>query len=201
MPLWLADKPLVLASQSASRRTLLENAAVPIEVVPAEIDERALESASGTDDPARVAALLAREKALAVSRIRGGRFVLGADQTLALGARRFTKPTDRAAAGEQLRALRGQTHVLHSAAALACDGAIVFEHRETARLTMRPFSDDFLDGYLDAAGDAVTASVGAYQLESVWRSWMFCAARDCSRADCPGLYAGTISGPACSSSA
>jgi septum formation protein len=94
-----------------------------------------------------------------------GRLVLGADQTLALGARRFSKPSDRAAARDQLKALRGQTHELHTAVALARDGAIVFEHREVARLTMRAFSDGFLGSYLDAMAGAVMASVGGYQLE------------------------------------
>jgi septum formation protein len=94
-----------------------------------------------------------------------GRLVLGADQTLALGARRFSKPADRTAASEQFRVLRGQTHALHSAVALARDGKILFEHGETARLTMRAFSDTFLDDYLATVGSAVTASVGGYQLE------------------------------------
>jgi septum formation protein len=91
--------------------------------------------------------------------------VLGADQTLALGERRFSKPADRAAARDQLKGLRGQTHELHTAIALARDGATMFEHREVARLTMRSFSDGFLESYLDAMGAAVTGSVGGYQLE------------------------------------
>jgi septum formation protein len=94
-----------------------------------------------------------------------GRIVLGADQTLALGERRFSKPTDLAAAREQLKLLRGRTHELHTAIALAHDGTILFEHREAARLTMRAFSDAFLDHYLDAVGADVMASVGGYQLE------------------------------------
>lgn len=165
MALWLADTPLVLASQSASRRAILESANIPLDVEPAAIDERAVEARADRADPGDIAALLARAKALAVSAQKPGRLVLGADQTLALGGRRFSKPADRAAARDQLKTLRGNTHELHSALALARDGAIVFEHREAARLTMRPFSDDFLERYLDAAGSAVTASVGAYQVE------------------------------------
>ena len=163
--LWLADAPLVLASQSASRRAILEGAAIPLEVLPADIDERAVEAKSGAADPGAVALLLAREKALAVARQRPGRLVLGADQTLALGNRRFSKPADRMAAREQLMALRGKTHALHSAIAVVRDGRVVFEHCETARLTMRDFSEGFLESYLNAAGSAVTASVGAYQVE------------------------------------
>ena len=165
MPLWLAAQPLVLASKSAIRSAVLRAAGVPIEVQPADIDERAIEQGSAACDPGEVAALLAREKAAAVAACLPGRLVLGADQTLALGERRFSKPADRAAAREQLKALRGQTHELHTAIALVREGTVLFEHREAARLTMRAFSDGFLDDYLDAAGAAVTASVGGYQLE------------------------------------
>jgi septum formation protein len=164
MSLWLADRPLVLASKSESRRALLESAGIPIEVVPADIDERAIEARAGGGAD-HIAALLARAKAAAVAPQMPGRLVLGADQTLALGAELFTKPVNRTAAREQLKSLRGKTHALHSALAVAHDGTVLFEHREEARLTMRPFSDDFLERYLDAAGNAVTASVGAYQVE------------------------------------
>jgi nucleoside triphosphate pyrophosphatase len=167
MPLWLADEPLVLASKSASRHAILRDAGVPVAVEPADIDERAIEQCSTTQDAGGVAALLAREKARTVAVRRPGRLVLGADQTLALGERRFSKPADRAGARRQLAALRGQTHELHSALALARGSSVLFEHREVARLTMRSFSDQFLEAYLDAAGAAVTASVGAYQLEKV----------------------------------
>jgi septum formation protein len=167
MSLWLADKPLVLASKSASRRALLQGTGIPIEVLAADIDERGIEAKANLADPGAVAALLAREKALAVSVQQPGRLVIGADQTLALGQRRFSKPADRAAAREQLKALRGQSHTLHSAVAILRDGKPVFEHCAVARLAMRAFSDGFLESYLDAAGDAVTASVGAYQVEGL----------------------------------
>jgi septum formation protein len=165
MPLWLADQPLVLASKSAIRGAVLRAAGVPIEVHPADVNERAIEQGSAARDPGEVAALLAREKAAAVAVRLSGRVVLGADQTLALGERRFSKPADRAAAREQLKLLRDRTHELHTAIALMREGTVLFEHREAARLTMRAFSDRFLEDYLDAAGPAVTASVGAYQLE------------------------------------
>lgn len=165
MPLWLADQPLVLASKSAIRGAVLRAAGVSIEVHPADVDERGIEQGSAARDPGEVAALLAREKAAAVAARLSGRVVLGADQTLALGERRFSKPADRAAAREQLKSLRSRTHELHTAIALVREGTVLFEHREAARLTMRAFSDRFLEDYLDAAGAAVTASVGAYQLE------------------------------------
>jgi len=167
MPLWLADTPLVLASKSAVRRAVLEKAGIPLAIVPADIDERAIEARADAKLPAEVAVLLAREKARAVAAGLSGRLVLGADQTLGLGVRSFTKPADRPAARAQLLALRGRTHELHSALALVRDGALVFEHQAVARLTMRAFSEPFLDAYLAAAGDAVTASVGCYQVEGI----------------------------------
>jgi septum formation protein len=96
-----------------------------------------------------------------------GRLVLGADQTLAVDRRRFSKPSDRIAARAQLMELRGRTHALHAAVVLVRDGEPAFAHCEAARLTMRSFSDEFLDGYLDSVGEAATASVGGYQLEGV----------------------------------
>jgi len=167
MALWLASDPLVLASRSAVRRTLLEAAGVPVEVRPADIDERSLETGVPSETPAAVAALLARQKALAVAALHPARMVLGADQVLALDAKLFSKPADRAAARAQLRALSGRTHELHAAIAFVRDATVVFEHVGTARLTMRSFSDRFLDAYLEAVGSAATASVGAYHIEGL----------------------------------
>ena len=104
---------------------------------------------------------------MAVARSKPGRLVLGADQTLALGARQFAKPADRAAAREQLRALSGRVHELHSAVAFVQDSTVLYEHAAMARLTMRPLSDRLLERYLDTAAGAATASVGAYQIEGV----------------------------------
>src|SRR3979411_1776372 len=107
MPLWLADQPLVLASKSAIRGAILRAAGIAIEICPADIEERAIEQGSAARDPGEVAALLAREKARRVAARLAGRIVLGADQTLALGERRFSNPPDLAAAREQLKLLRG----------------------------------------------------------------------------------------------
>jgi septum formation protein len=167
MGLWLAEQPLVLASRSESRRAVLAGAAVPVEVLPADVDERAIEAQAGLKLPGEVARLLARAKACAVADKLPGRLVLGADQTLALGDRLFSKPADLAAARVQLESLRGRTHELHSAIVLARDGAVLFEHCEIARLTMRDFSDRFLESYIAATGLGLTASVGGYQVESV----------------------------------
>jgi septum formation protein len=135
--------------------------------MPADIDERGLQLDSKLSAPAEIAGLLAREKARWVSVRREGHYVIGADQTLALGDRLFNKPDERAAAAEQLLALSGQTHELHSAIAVVLDGKIMFETVSVARMTMRRLSGDDIRIYLDEAGEAVTTSVGAYQLEGL----------------------------------
>ncbi|WP_395696950.1 Maf family protein [Methylocella sp.] len=165
--LWLEREPLLLASGSATRAALLRAAALPFEARRADVDERALESRlveEGADGVA-VALALAREKALAVSRLAPGRLTLGADQTLTCGARRFAKPGSRAGAAATLEALSGRVHELHSALALARGGIILFDVVKTARLTMRALSPGFVEAYLDAVGEAAHASVGAYQAE------------------------------------
>jgi len=167
MPLWLAPQPLVLASKSDIRGKILAAAGLRFEIRPAQIDERAVEAAAQPADAAAAARLLARAKAEAVVANVPGRPVLGADQTLARGAQRFTKPKDRTEAAAQLRALRGRTHELHSALALVRDGELLFQCVDTARLTMRDISDRFIDDYLDMSGDLALASVGAYQLEGI----------------------------------
>jgi len=167
MTLWRGRKMLILASQSRARKMLLANAGIDFEVVPADIDERAIQQKSGVSAPNEIASLLAREKALWTSRRAAGHYVIGADQTLALGDRLFNKPGGRTAAGEQIRALSGQTHTLHSAIAVVRDGQIVFKTVASARMTMRSLLDADIAAYLDAAGDAVTGSVGAYQLEGL----------------------------------
>lgn len=167
MTLWRGKDPLVLASQSRARQALLSNAGLEFEVTTADIDERAVQQASGLSRPGDIAGLLAREKALWVSSRQPGQFVIGADQTLALGLRLFNKPAGRAEAAEQLRALEGRGHELHSAVAVARDGNILFADVSIARMLMRKLDESEIDEYLDTAGEAVTSSVGAYQLEGL----------------------------------
>jgi septum formation protein len=162
-PFWRGEQPLVLASRSQVRSGILRSAGIPHIVRPADIDERAVEQSASVQGAAGAAQLLARTKALAIR--AEGAFVLGADQTLAVGDRRFSKPGSRDAAREQLRALRGHTHDLHCAIAVAQSGRIVFEHAQSASLIMRAFSDEFLEMYLHQLGAAVTRTVGAYQVE------------------------------------
>jgi septum formation protein len=165
MPLWLAAQPLLLASRSKARQMLLAAAGIPVEVRPADLDERGLEAAAPSPSPAAIAAHLARAKASATAKTCPGRLTLGADQTLALGGACFAKPADPTAARAQLLALRGRSHELHAAVAFVKDDKVLFEYAGVARMTMRSFSDDFLDRYLDGVGSAAMASVGGYQLE------------------------------------
>jgi septum formation protein len=167
MTLWRGNGPLVLASQSKARQTLLANAGIAFETEPAEIDERAIQAESGLVAPGDIAGLLAREKARFVSARRQDQYVIGADQTLALGIRIFNKPAGRAQAADQLRALAGHVHELYAAVAVAHDGKILFEHVAVARMTMRQLGDAEIETYLNEAGAAVTSSVGAYQLEGL----------------------------------
>ncbi len=134
---------------------LLANAGLGCEAMTADIDERAIQQSSELAAPSEIASLLAREKALWVSSRKGGHYVIGADQTLALGDRLFNKPRDRGQAGDQLRALAGRRHELHSAVAVARDGEVVFEDVAVARMTMRPLNE------------TVMSSVGGYQLEGL----------------------------------
>jgi septum formation protein len=167
MTIWRGKQPLILASQSSARKMLLANAGISFEVMPADIDERGIQQKSGLKAPGEIAALLAEQKAAYVSLRHPGRYVVGADQTLALGDRMFNKPTGRESAADQLRLLAGKTHELHSATAVACDGATLFSNVSVAHMTMRKLDDAAIDAYLDAAGDKVTTSVGAYQLEGL----------------------------------
>jgi septum formation protein len=167
MTLWRGKEPLILASQSKARQILLANAGITFESDPAEIDEREIQASSGLSAPGDIASLLAREKARVVSARRQGRYVVGADQTLALGTRIFSKPSGRSQAADQLRALSGHRHELYAAVAVARDGKQLFEHISIARMTMRPLGDAEIDSYLEEAGDVVTSSVGAYQLEGL----------------------------------
>jgi len=167
MPLWLAPQPLVLASKSDVRGKILAAAGLRFEIHPAQIDERAVEARAGPLDAAAAARLLAREKAKTVAATQPGRLVLGADQTLARGNKRFSKPANRAEAAAQLRDLRGRSHDLNSALAVMRDGELLFDCVDVAQLTMRDFSDAFLEDYLNMAGTSALVSVGAYQIEGI----------------------------------
>lgn len=162
-----AAPPVVLASASATRAEMLRRAGVPCTIDPARVDEDEIkrgmrESGATTAD---LAETLAELKARKISGRHGGALVVGADQVLDCQGRWFDKPVDRAAARAQLLDLRGKMHELISCVCVLRDGERLWHHIGRARLTVRPFTDSFLDDYLDQAGDAVLQSVGAYQLE------------------------------------
>jgi len=156
---------IILASKSAARRAVLAGAGVLHEAVVAGVDEDAVKVDMLARDagPREVAAALAELKALMVSRAREG-FVIGADQTLDLDGRLYDKVADVAAARERLKLLRGKAHQLHSAVVVAKDGKTIWREMVSASLTMRDFSDAFLEDYLAVEGEAALGSVGCYRL-------------------------------------
>ncbi len=157
----------ILASASPARRMLLANAGLDFETDPADIDERAAEQpllASGAP-PDDLALALAMIKAAHVCKRHPGRFVVGADQTLDLDGERLNKPPDMDAARRQLLAMRGRSHRLHSAVAVARDEENIWSHVETVVLTMRDLTPEEIGRYLAAVGESALSSVGGYQLE------------------------------------
>ena len=167
--LWMPAEPLILASGSAARAQMLKAVGVPFEIDKPTLDERAVEAPlrmAGAGG-AQIAAALAQAKALEVSARHPGRYVLGGDQTLQVGADLLSKPDGRAGAKEHLRLLSGRSHELHAAAVLARDGQILLTLSDAATLTMRSLSEDFVETYLNAAGEAALGSVGAYQIEGL----------------------------------
>lgn len=167
--LWRSSAPLVLASRSRTRQGLLAQAGIPLEMIDAGIDERAVDAplVSSGASAAETALCLARAKALAVSSAMPERLVLGADQTLSLDGQILSKPPDSAAAVAQLEQLSGRAHELCSALCLARGGVVVFETVPVARLKVRPLSSSFVAAYVASAGETILSSVGAYQVEGL----------------------------------
>ena len=160
---------IVLASASAVRANLLRNAGVEVTVEAARVDEAAVKAALLAEGapPRDVADKLAELKALRVGTRHGSALVLGADQVLVHRGEILDKPTSLAQARAHLRRLRGERHELVCAAVVVLQGAPVWRHIGAARLTMRPFSDDFVDRYLGNIGEQALTSVGAYHLEGL----------------------------------
>ncbi|MBA3326130.1 MAG: septum formation protein Maf [Rhodobacteraceae bacterium] len=161
-------EPLILASRSPARAELLRAAGVAFEAVPAAIDEAAFKAALRAEAaPARdVADALAEIKARRIGGRFPGRLVLGADQVLVCEGEIHDRPENLDAAARQLRALRGRTHDLYSAAVVADGATPVWRHVGRAQLTMRPFSETFLERYLAEQGGALLETVGCYRLEA-----------------------------------
>ena len=162
---WIAGSGLILASNSASRKAMLEAAGIAFTAKGADVDERALESEMDGAEPGEIAQALAAAKAAAVSNGQHDALVLGSDSLVEVDGRRFDKPSSRENAAEHLRFFSGKIMTLHSAAALARDGQILWVGSDFARLRVRDLSDDFIAAYLDAEWPAVSYCVGVFRIE------------------------------------
>ena len=162
-------KKIILASSSHSRMRMLEAAGIDATVVPSNVDEGVIIDglAEGDLTPSDIAELLARTKAEAVSANFGAACVIGGDQILSLDGKIFTKPGNLDEARDALFKLRGRTHMLHSAVAVAEDGLTRWAYVETAHMTMRNFSAEFLGAYLGTVGEEICRSVGVYEIEGL----------------------------------
>ncbi len=159
-------RELVLASGSSIRRQILDNAGVPFRVQTSGVDEDAIKAQWAGDSPADLALELAKAKARAVT-APAETLVLGADQILSLDGQLYDKAKSADEARDRLRTLRGKTHTLHSGLAAVRDGKVIWTHKQNSDLTVRDFSDAFLDTYLNQTGEVLTASVGAYAFEGL----------------------------------
>ena len=161
----IAGSGLILASKGASRKAMLEAAGIAFTAKGADVDERALESEMDGAEPGEIAQALAAAKAAAVSNGQHDALVLGSDSLVEVDGRRFDKPSSRENAAEHLRFFSGKIMTLHSAAALARDGQILWVGSDFARLRVRDLSDDFIAAYLDAEWPTVSYCVGVFRIE------------------------------------
>jgi septum formation protein len=162
----MSGRRLILASGSAARRQMLTNAGLSFDVVPADIDEDGVRDVMMRCAPhQQIAVVLAETKALSVAAAKPGARVVGSDQVLSTGEQILSKPGSREGARETLRTLRGRTHWLHSAVAVAVGDDLVWRTVESAALTMRDVTNEDIERYLDAAGAGIFGCVGAYQIE------------------------------------
>lgn len=158
---------IVLASQSSSRKAMLDAAGIAYEARSSDVDEGAIKRELIGVPGGDVATILAEAKALPVSVSAPGKLVLGGDSLVEVGGRQFDKPVSREQAAEHLRFFSGQRMNLHSAAALVRDGMTVWRHCETARLDVRQLSDSFIDSYLNREWPAVSGCVGVFRIEAL----------------------------------
>ncbi|QZD87036.1 Maf family protein [Qipengyuania psychrotolerans] len=153
---------IILASNSASRKAMLEAAGVNFTARAGDVDERALEAEMQDAEPAEIAQALAAAKATSLD---ADELVLGSDSLVEVGGRRFDKPASREQAAEHLRFFSGKVMTLHSAAALARRGKIVWMGSDFARLRVRELSSEFIEAYLDAEWPEVSYCVGVFRIE------------------------------------
>ena len=158
---------LILASKSASRRAMLDAAAVTYEPVPADVDERAIEESLSGTLPQEIAEALSVAKAAEVAKSHPGALVLGSDSLVVVEGRRFDKPTSRENAAEHLAFFSGKTMELHSAAALVRDGGCEWSRQDCARLKVRELSLEFIEHYLEVEWPEIGYTVGCFRIEAM----------------------------------
>ena len=158
---------LILASASKVRAQMLSNAGLSFSVEVSSVDEDTIKNAAGDKSVEHIAEELAITKAQKVSANRSDALVIGADQILECEGKLFDKPEERASGFTHLQSLSGKLHRLITAAVVVQDGQVLWQATDDVRLTMRDLSDDFIEQYLDQAGEDVLASVGAYRLEDI----------------------------------
>ena len=166
-----ANQQIILASKSASRRAMLDNIGLSYTAMPADIDERAIES-NFSGDPSALALELASQKALFVSKSNPDTLVIGSDSLVEFEGQVLNKAETDKEALEKILMLAGNTHYLISSVAVVKDGILLWSHTQSASLTMRAFNEDFAQNYIEKIGDAAMSCVGAYQLESLG-PWLF----------------------------
>lgn len=156
---------LILASSSRTRRELLQKAKVDVEILPPDVDEERIkrDARHAGSTPRQTVQSLAEAKALSV---HIGGYVIGSDQVLDFGGQLLSKPESKEAARSQLKHLRGRSHNLHSAVSVVHEGRVRFCHTSTVIMTMRNFSDLFLESYLDRSWPAIGQWVGGYMIEA-----------------------------------
>ena len=174
----LNSQNLILASASKVRGQMLSNAGVTFSVEVSNVDEDVIKAKSGAKSVEDIALELATAKAEAVSALHPEALVIGADQILECDGVLFDKPVGRAGAVTHLQTMRAKLHRLITAAAVVQGGEILWQASDDVRLTMRDMSDDFIQIYLDQAGDEVLASVGAYRLEDIGAQLFTCVEGD-----------------------
>jgi septum formation protein len=154
---------LILASKSAARQAMLQNAGIEFDSVPADIDEEKIQLAGG--DPGDISKRLADEKALYVSKDNNNSYIIGSDQVLSMNNKIYAKAKDIAEAKERLAEFSGQSHILYSSVSVAKEGKILFCHTNSATLIMKELSADKINDYCAKAGDVLTRCVGCYAIE------------------------------------
>ncbi len=160
---------LILASQSIARQNMLRAVGLEFEAIPAHLDEDSLTETAieQNQSPREIALMLAQEKALAISKDNADALIIGSDQILECDGQMLYKAESAQAALKKLQFLSHKTHYLISAVTVAKDGEILWMHADSAALTMKNLSDEYLQNYCDKAGEALMRSVGAYEIESL----------------------------------